>query len=123
MPTTQDLEDVASRAAEAALRRVPGHGGGISMDQLEKAVDRAVEETAARIIGPAVAKAVADSFATLGIDSSNRIEFMKDLIFLRDMRNLSSDSKKHVVLSILGLVTAAVVGGFFAYSKATGKAP
>lgn len=49
------------------------------------------------------------------------MEVLKDLMFLNEMRTLSSASKRHIVLAVMGVITTAIMSGTFAYLKSTGK--
>lgn len=121
MASDQEIDRAIDRAVERASRAFESRTP--TVDQIEKLVDKAVDEAVSKAMGPIVTRAVADTLGIFGIDANNKTDFMRDLIFLRDMRTLSSDSKKHVVLAVLAALTTAVLGGFFIYARAGGKIP
>lgn len=86
--------------------------------RVEEVVRRVVSEQ----IDKAIQKTVADTLISFGLDPLQRSEIQRDFLFIRDMRVLSADSKKHIVLALLGALTLGVCTAVWFYVKSTGKA-
>lgn len=90
----------------------------LGAEQVEEIARRAAKEA----VEAAVPIAVASTLLTFGLDPSDRQNIQRDMLFIRDMRTLSADSKKHILLAVLGLATTGVVSAVWLYLKSTGKA-
>lgn len=100
----------------------------LALDARERAkpavVDmKAVEELVKRTAVEAAEAAVTKTLVSLGLDPTDRPALLRDFMFLRDMRTLSSDSKKHVLLALLAFVATGCVGALWLYAKGSGKVP
>lgn len=90
----------------------------IGATQVEEIARRAAKEA----VEAAVPIAVASTLINFGLDPSDRQNIQRDMLFIRDMRTLSADSKKHILLAVLGILTTGVVSAVWLYLKSTGKA-
>lgn len=126
MTSEDELKRVARYAAEAVADKTP------TMREIETLVDKAASKAArdataeSREMVKEAAVAAAEAAVTrtligFGLDPNNRMEVLKDLMFLNEMRTLSSASKRHIVLAVMGVITTAIMSGTFAYLKSTGK--
>lgn len=84
-----------------------------------------VEDIASRAAREAVEKAVplaiSQTLLSFGLDPAQRLDIQRDMLFIRDMRTLSADSRKHVLLAVLSAITLGVVSAVWLYLKSTGK--
>lgn len=85
--------------------------------RVEEVVRRVVSEQ----IDKAIQKTVADTLISFGLDPLQRSEIQRDFLFIRDMRVLSADSKKHIVLALVGAITLGIATAVWFYVKSTGK--
>ncbi len=117
---TDDQTALLADAIGIALRRqAASQPAPFDMAKIEEMVKRVAAESAAT----AATAAVTQTLISLGIDPAQRMDVIRDLMFLRDMRTLSSDSKKHVLLAVMAFVATGMVGALWIYAKSTGKVP
>lgn len=119
-----DYRKLAETVADVMEARDKQHernhprGEVMSVGKVEDIVRRVVSEQ----IDKAITKTVSDTLISFGLDPQQRNEIQRDMLFIRDMRTLSADSKKHIVLAILGALVAGLVTAVWFYVKASGKA-
>lgn len=116
-----ELERVADLAAERAARKVAD--AAPSMDKIERLVEVVANRAAREAAAEAGKAAVAQTLIGFGLDPDNRAEIMKDFMFLSEMRSLSSASKRHVMLAVVGVLCTGVITAVVAYLKIGGKLP
>lgn len=85
-------------------------------------VEDIAKRAAKEAVETAVPLAIAQTLVSFGLDPLQRTEIQRDMLFIRDMRTLSADSKKHILFGVLSILTAGIVGAVWAYVKLTGKA-
>jgi hypothetical protein len=85
-------------------------------------VEEIARRAAKEAVEAAIPIAIASTLVSFGLDPLQRTEIQRDMLFIRDMRTLSADSKKHVVLAVLGSITLGIVTAVWVYLKSTGKA-
>ena len=110
------------RLAEALDKRERSKGQ--SFDRLDGArVSELAKQAAEQAIAVAVPIAVTQTLISFGLDPTDRINLQRDFIFIRDMRTLSGESKKHVLFAVLAALSLGVVSAVWLYLKSTGKSP
>ena len=90
----------------------------MSTSKVEEIVRRVFDEK----IDKAITKAVADTLISFNLDPAQRTEIQRDMLFIRDMRELSAGSKKHILFAIFTALTGGLCTAVWLYVKATGKA-
>lgn len=86
-------------------------------------VEDIARRAAKEAVEAAVPLAISQTLLSFGLNPLQAGDIQRDMIFIRDMRMLSADSKKHILLVILGSMTLGVVAAVWLYLKTTGKAP
>ena len=61
--------------------------------------------------------AVTETLQSFGLDTKDRRETMKDFIFLGEMRKTVADSRRQVLLTIVGMMGTGIVGALLVYAK------
>lgn len=90
---------------------------GLSAAEVEDIASRAAREA----VEKAVPLAISATLLGFGLDPAQRLDIQRDMLFIRDMRTLSADSRKHVLLAVLSTLTLGVVSAVWLYLKSTGK--
>lgn len=119
MASDEDLRRIAGMAAKEAAEKVADSAPSIR--DVEAMVDRVATRAATDAATLAAKEAVAHTLIGFGLDPNNRSEILKDMLFLSEMRSLSSASKKHIVLAVVGALTTAVIAAVVLYARAGGK--
>lgn len=123
MTDNLDYQRLAETVADVIDRRQERRSDQPNRDTMTTTkVEEIVRRVVSEQIDKAIAKTVADTLISFGLDPQQRGEIQRDMLFIRDMRMLSADSKKHIVLAILGALTAGVITAVWFYVKASGKA-
>lgn len=92
-------------------------------DSLDAAkVEEIAKRAAEKAVEAAVPAAIAQTLVSFGLDPLQRTEIQRDFLFIRDMRTLSADSRKHVLFAVLTAITLGIVSAVWLYLKSTGKA-
>jgi hypothetical protein len=86
--------------------------------QVEEIARRAAKEA----VEAAIPIAIASTLISFGLDPMQRGEIQRDFLFIRDMRTLSADSRKHILFAVLSAITLGIVSAVWLYLKSTGKA-
>jgi hypothetical protein len=89
------------------LHRCPcGYGdvvmGGMTEKEIRDLVERAAKEAAH--------EAVKETLLTLGIDADDALEVQRDMQHVRDWRNATSAAKKQGLITVIGILTAGIIG-------------
>lgn len=84
-------------------------------------VEEIAKRAAKEAVDAAIPLAIAQTLVSFGLDPMQRSEIQRDFLFIRDMRTLSADSKKHIVLAVLGAITLGIVSAVWLYLRSTGK--
>lgn len=92
-------------------------------DRLDAAkVEEIAKRSAEKAVEAAIPAAIAQTLVSFGLDPLQRTEIQRDFLFIRDMRTLSADSRKHVLFAVLTAITLGIVSAVWLYLKSTGKA-
>lgn len=121
MPVTEDIRSVAEEAAERAANKVAARTP--SYDDVREMVEETVSRSVKDAVRDAAQLAVADALISFGLDPKDRGETMKDFSYLRDIRKLSGDTRKHVIFAFLTLFCGAVIFALWAGIKYSVKMP
>lgn len=93
-------------------------GETLSAAGVEEIARRAAKEA----VEAAIPIAIASTLVSFGLDPLQRSEIQRDFLFIRDMRTLSADSRKHILFAVLSAITLGIVSAVWLYLKSTGKA-
>ena len=110
-------EEAATRAAAKVVQQQP------SYDEVREMVQESVNRSVKDAVRDAAQLAVADALISFGLDPKDRSETMKDFSYLRDIRKLSGDTRKHVTFAFLTLLVGAIVFAIWAGIKYSVKIP
>lgn len=107
---------IATRLDRAHTRDYPP-GEAMTVGKVEDIVRRVVSGE----IEKAIQKTVADTLISFGLDPQQRSEIQRDFLFIRDMRTVAADSRKHIFLAILTLAVSGIGTAIWFYVKSSGK--
>jgi hypothetical protein len=93
-----------------------------SPDYMDPAkVEEIARRAAKEAVEAAVPIAISSTLISFGLDPLQRTEIQRDFLFIRDMRTLSADSRRHIILAVFGAITTGVITAVWLYLKSTGK--
>lgn len=119
MTEQRDLDYVADRAASKAASAVLGQVP--SMDAIEELVNRTAGEAASKAAKEAATTAVYETLVSFGLDPKDRINVMKDFIFMSELRKTLNDMKRHGILALVAMCVTALGVAVWAYVKTGGN--
>lgn len=101
-------------------------GQSSSSDQLRELIKEAVRESLHRD-GEVLSReqlrelmhdACVDAMSTLGIDARNPLDFQRDMQFIRELRLASDRIKTRAIMTVVGMVVAALLAAVWLGIKA-----